>query len=240
MTWPSNIGVDVVARAMRGISRPAAAHPAAARTCSAAAFAQQHEADDGLGVLRGGKRAVEVGQRPADDLDALALDRLRVGILGEPGGQDDVDLLVHHADRRVERGQRLPVLGLQADLLGELARRGGHDVLALLELAGGELERVRVVDRLARLADEDEIGLVVADDPHRARVVDDRPLGLLAVGEAEPGELDGDERAVVDGLAAELLEAAVSGAHAARRSRSDKVTSSMPSSAATDTRSSLW
>ena len=57
--------------------------------------------------------------------------------------------------RGVEGAERLPVGGLLADLLGELALGRLERVLALLvELAGGDLQQVGDADRLARLADE--------------------------------------------------------------------------------------
>ena len=62
--------------------------------------------------------------------------------------------------------------GLLADLLGELAAGGLERVLAFdVELAGGDLEQVGHADRLARLADEPQLVVVVEDDDaDRARV----------------------------------------------------------------------
>ena len=91
-----------------------------------------------------------------------------------PGGEEEVDLLVGEAGRGEERAERLPVGGLLADLLGELALGGLQRVLALLvELAGGDLEQVGDADRLARLADEPELVAVEHDDADRAGVVDE-------------------------------------------------------------------
>src|SRR5919204_5630539 len=136
-----------------------------ARTLSREPGLQPQEADQRLGVAGGGDRAVEVDQRPANDLDALVVLGLGPRV-AEPGGQEDVHRLVHHTDRGDELGHALPVLGGLADLLRQLAlarleRRFALDV----EATGRDLEEVRVVDRLARLADEEEIGLVVGDDP---------------------------------------------------------------------------
>jgi hypothetical protein len=77
-----------------------------------------------------------------------------------------VDELVGHPRARHVRRDRLPLLGRLADLLGELALGGLERRLALLvEAARGDLEEVRVVERLARLADEVEVRVVVTTMP---------------------------------------------------------------------------
>jgi hypothetical protein len=98
------------------------------------------------------------------------------------------------------------VLGGLADLLGQLALRGGQGALPLLvELAGGDLERP-LADGLARLAHEPHVLVVVGDDPHGAHVADDLALDLLAVGVAEALDAHLADDAVVGDLAADLLE----------------------------------
>src|SRR5690348_17973469 len=62
-----------------------------------AAGLQPEKRDQRLGVSRRIDRAVEVGQRPADDLDALVV--LRLGAcVAETGGVEEVDDLVHDPD----------------------------------------------------------------------------------------------------------------------------------------------
>ncbi len=48
-----------------------------------------------------------------------------------------------------------------------------------------DLEEVGVADRLARLANQEQVGVVVGEHADRALVLDDLALDLLAVGEAE-------------------------------------------------------
>ena len=124
-----------------------------------------------------------------------------------------------------------------ADLLRQLALGRLQRALALLvELAGGDLQQIRRADRLARLAHEPEVVLLVErDDPDGARVHDDVALDHLAVLVAEAHAPQRDEPAVVERLGADALEP---GAHAAAASSSSaNVTSSIPSSALTETRS---
>ena len=196
---------------------------------------QRVEPDQGLRVLRLGEDGVEVRERADLDVDALVV--LHLGPLvdvGDAGGQEEVHLLVGEARRRVEGAQRLPVLGLLADLLGQLALGRVERRLALLvELAGRQLEQVGLADRLARLADEPEVLAVEHHDAHRAGMGDELALDLLAVLVAEAAALDREELALVDRLAAGALEP---GAHAASSKRTS-ATSSIPSSAATETRS---
>ena len=51
------------------------------------------------------------------------------------------------------------------------------------------------------------------DDAHRALVADHLALDLLAVGIAIALDAQGDDAALVDGVASERLEAAVGGGH---------------------------
>ena len=85
--------------------------------------------------------------------------------IAQPGRVEDVDDLVGHARaRHVARDLLPPRRGL-ADLLGQLALRGLERRLALLvEPPGRDLEEVGVADRLARLAHEPEVRVVVGDD----------------------------------------------------------------------------
>ncbi len=81
-----------------------------------------------------------------------------------------MDLLAGEAGRGEERAERLPLGGLLADLLGELALGGLERVLAgLVELAGDDLEQVGDVHGLARLAYEPQGLAVEHDDADRAR-----------------------------------------------------------------------
>ena len=131
----------------------------------------------------------------------------------------------------------LPVLGRLADLLGQLAPGAVQRRLALLvELAGGELEQVGVAGGLTRLADEPDVLVVVRDHRHRAGVRDPLARDLLAVVVAEAALADVEDRALEDRVRLEPLEPGAHGC-AAASSRSARQTSSMPSSAATLTRS---
>ena len=98
------------------------------------------------------------------------------GVVAEPGGEEDVALLVGEPGRGEERREVLPVLGGLADLLGELALAALERRLPLLvELAGGQLEQVGIAGRLARLADEPDVLAVVRDDRRPSRGA--RPTG---------------------------------------------------------------
>ena len=147
-----------------------------------------------------------------------------------------MDLLVREAWRGEERAERLPLGGLLADLLGELALRGLQRVLALLvELAGRDLEQVGDADGLARLADQPQPVAVEHDDADGAGMVDELADCFLAVLVAEVAALDVEELALEDRLGPGAFEA---GAHAAAASSSSvKPTASIDSSAATETRS---
>ena len=148
--------------------------------------------------------------------------------------------LVGEADRGAVGLQERPARGL-ADLLGELALGGLQRRLAVLvQPAGGQLEAVGIVDRLARLAHEPEMLVVERDDRGRAGVRDDlarRPpavgvaVGVVGDRDDPPGE-DGPRRRCARrrGHAASWLR------HRVHREREGQ-TSSIPSSAATLTRS---
>ena len=143
------------------------------------------------------------------DVDALVL--LDLGALvdvGDAGGEEEVDDLVGEARGRVEGAEGVPVGGLLADLLGELAAAGLERVLAFdVELAGGDLEQVRDADRLARLADEPQLLVVVEDDDaDRARVVDQLALTTSPSSWRNVSAPDGDELAVEQRLGVEPLE----------------------------------
>src|SRR3954447_13122831 len=215
-------------------SPPRRGHLVAARRRSEPP-AQLEQPDQRLGVARLVDERVELGQRPHLDVDALVLVRLGLRI-GEIRGEVDVTLLVREAGRGVEGGEVLPLRGGLADLLGELALGGVERRLALdVELARRQLEQVGGADRLARLADEVDALAVVGHDADRALVPHDLARDLLPVLVAERLRADRDELALVAGLPAGGLEAR---AHAAAASSSRaKATSSMPSSAATETRS---
>src|SRR4051794_20108854 len=215
-------------------SPPPAAPPAGATRRSESA-AELEQPDQRLRVLDLVDDRVELGQRADLDVDALVL--LGLGRrVRQPGGQVDVADLVGEAGRGEERVQVLPLRGGLADLLGKLALRGRQRLLALdVELAGRELEQVGRADRLSRLAHEPDRLAVVAAPPDGALVVDDLPRRLVAVLVAERLLADGEDLALVARLGLGLLEAR---AHTtAASSSSASATSSMPSSAATATRS---
>src|SRR5215208_4839984 len=149
-----------------------------------------------------------------------------------------------------EADDRLGVRRLRDQRL-EVAERPHLDVdplVLLVELAGRDLEQVGRADGLARLAHEPQLLAVQDDDPDCTGVDDDVALGVLAVLVAERLAADAEELALQEGLGVGALEG---GAHAdgcsavvgsgsgsaAASSRSASATSSMPSSAATDTRS---
>src|SRR3954447_23495410 len=196
--------------------------------------AQLEQADQRLGVARLVDERVELGQRPRLDVDALVL--LRRGLCaGELGGEVDVTLLVREAGRRVEGREVLPLRRGLADLLGELALRGVERRLALdVELARRQLEQVGRADRLARLAHEVDALAVVRHDPDRALVAHDLARDLLPVLVSEGLRAHREDLALVLRLAVDRLEAR---GHVAASSSSARATSSMPSSAATETRS---
>ena len=132
---------------------------------------QPREPDDRLRVGALGDQRLEVRQRADLDVDALVLVHLGALVdVGDAGGEEQVHDLVGEAGRRVEEPERLPLGGLLADLLGELALGGVERLLALLvELAGGDLQQVGHADRLARLADEPQRVAVERDDARPRR-----------------------------------------------------------------------
>ena len=196
---------------------------------------QFEQPDQRLRVVDLVDQGVELGQRARLDVDALVLVRLGLGVR-QPRREVDVDLLVAEAGRGVVGVQVLPVLGRLADLLGQLALGRLERLLPLdVELARGDLEQVGHADRLARLADEVDPLAVVRDHADRALVADDLARDLLPVLVAEGVLDDGEDLALVPRLARDPLEAR---AHtAAASSSSAKATSSMLSSASTETRS---
>src|SRR5829696_9144591 len=212
--------------------RPFGATPRSGPDGSAA---QLEQSDQRLRVAHLVYDRVELGQRPDLDVDALVL----VGLarrVGQAGGEVDMALLVGEAGRGEEGVQVLPLRGRLADLLRELPLGGRQRLLALdVELAGRELEQVGLADRLARLAHEPDRLPVVADHADRAPVADDLARRLLPVLVAERLLADGEDLALVAGLRAGGLEARAHTSAAA--SSREKATSSMPSSAATATRS---
>ena len=114
--------------------------------------------------------------------------------------------------------------------------RGLERALALLvELARRQLQQGRLVDGLARLADEQQALAVVGHDRDGARVRDHLALGLLAVRIPEPVHPHRSDPPLPDGLAAEPLEA-----HLAPAATIARVRSSVFSSASTVTDSSGW
>src|SRR5262245_269701 len=154
---------------------------------------QPQQGDQRLGVPGRIDGAVEVAQRPADELDALVALGLGVGV-AEPGRVEEVDDLVHDADRRDVVPDRLPRGRGLPDLLCQLAPGSLDRGLALdVEAPGGDLQEVGVADRLAGLADEIQVGVVVDEHADRALVAHDLALDLLAVGEAEAFDAQGHD-----------------------------------------------
>ena len=113
---------------------------------------QAGEPDDRLGVGGARDQRLELVERADLDVDALVLVHLGPLLdVGDAGGQEQMDLLVGEPGRGVEAPERLPVVGLLADLLRQLALGRLQRLLAgLVELAGGDLEQVGRADRLAR------------------------------------------------------------------------------------------
>src|SRR3954454_1965822 len=215
-------------------SPPPAAPPAGATRRSESA-PQLEQPDQRLRIGHLVDDRVELGERADLDVDPLVLLGLRRRVR-QPGGEVDVADLVGEARRGEERVQVLPLRGGLADLLRELPLGGRQRLLALdVELAGRQLEQAGLADRLARLAHEPERLAVVADHPDRALVADDLARRLLAVLVTERLLANAEDLALVLRLGADGLEL---GAHtAAASSSSAKATSSIPSSAATATRS---
>ncbi len=102
-------------------------------------------------------------------------------------------------------------------------------------MPAGISSRSGIADGLARLANQPQAVAVEDDDADGAGMDDELALDLLPVLVTEATALHVEELAFVDGLGADALEA---GAHAtAASSSSVNATSSIDSSAATDTRS---
>jgi flagellar basal body-associated protein FliL len=204
--------------------------------------AQPVQADERLRVARRGHRAVEVAQRPLDDLDALVLVGVRA-LLAEAGGVEDLDDLVGHPGRRDVAADRLPAGRRLADLLGQLPFGRLERRLALLvQPAGRDLQEVGVADRLARLAHQVQVGVVMAHHRDRALVAHDLALDDVAVGVAEALARDAEDLAVEDRALLDGLELAVGCRHRPQpypdsSSSNANVTSSMPCSEAWLTRS---
>src|SRR5206468_4291153 len=97
-------------------------------------------------------------------------------------------------------------------------------------------EEVGRADRLARLADEEQLPAIVRHDTHGAGVLDPLALNLSPVLVAERALADGEEAAGELAFGRDALEARAHGC-SAQASRSAKATSSIPSSATTATRS---
>src|SRR5437660_9243008 len=103
---------------------------------------QPQERDQRLRVLAFVDRVVEFAERPGNDLDPLVLLGLSLRCLRELRGQVQPYALIAEAWARVEDLDLLPVGGLFADLLGELAFRGVQRRFSLdVELAGRDRER---------------------------------------------------------------------------------------------------
>ena len=81
-----------------------------------------------------------------------------------------------------------------------------------VELAGRQFER-GAPQRLARLADEPDVRVVVGDDRRGIHAPHDLALDLLAVAVAEALDAHRELAALVDGVAAERLDRFVLGAH---------------------------
>src|SRR5215212_4366585 len=135
--WPSPGGVGRLpmqrgvhgwaARPGRGLA-PHTAHvaPAAesrahedfwpAEQRSGAPAAQLVEPDEGLAVLAGVDGPVKVGERPADELDALVLLHGRLVDVAQARGEVQVQLLVAEADGRPVGLEVLPMVRRLADL----------------------------------------------------------------------------------------------------------------------------
>ena len=167
-----------------------------------------------------GDRGVEVGERPADDLDPVRVVRRRALVdVREAGREEDVDLLVGEA-RRTCRSARAAPSARPACRSPRPARAGrvSSGLLALLvELAGRDLEQVGVADRLARLAHEPDVLVVVRRRCPTAPGW--RTISRLTSSPSawrKRSTRDGDDLALVDrrGLAEGLESTAARYAHA--------------------------
>ena len=122
-----------------------------------------------------------------------------VGYPLEIGREEDRHPLAGEPGRGIEALQLGPLRGAHPDLLLELALGAFELGLALdVELAGRQLEQGRLADRLARLAHQVDVALVVGDDRNGAGMDDDLALRGLAVGVAKLLDLDVDDPALVD------------------------------------------
>src|SRR5437588_7926682 len=167
---------------------------------------EPEQPDESLRVATFGDRLVQPAQRPRDDLDPLVL--LAFGArLVKARGVEEVNALVGEAGAGIEADDRLPALRSQPHLLSELPLRGLERTLAVhVETSGGDLEQFGL-HRLAWLAHEPHVLLVVGDDADGATVPDDLACDLLPVDVAEALDAHLHEPSAVDGLRAEPLHA---------------------------------
>src|SRR5689334_7765272 len=95
------------------------------RSAGAQALEQPHQPDERLRVLGLSEDRIEIAERADLDVDALVpVDLGSLADVRDAGGEVEPDLLVGEPGRRVEGPEVLPVLGLLADLLGQLALGG--------------------------------------------------------------------------------------------------------------------
>jgi hypothetical protein len=182
---------------------------------------EPHQADQRLRVAALGDRAVQLAQRPGNELDPLLL--AAVSLRREKVGcEEQVHLLVGEARAREVGEDRLPVPGAAADLLGELALGGLQRLLPLdIQAPCRNLQERRFADRLARLAHEPYVLVVVRDDCDRSSMAHDLARDLFSVGVAESLDSHVHDPAVVDGLAAQRFEGAAHRSSAATSSESE-------------------
>ncbi len=104
--------------------------------------------------------------------------------VGQAVGKEDFDALVGIADTRVHGGEVAPGFGLVTGFLAQFAPRGVEDVLASVDLAGGQFEE-NPAQWMPILALEQQLAVFErGDHHHRARMHHHFADALAAVGQA--------------------------------------------------------
>src|ERR1051326_3111972 len=140
--------------------------------CSPHAYAEsvrgEQESDDGLRVFDLVRRDQfeRAGEGEADDLDYFVILAMSV-CLAQVGGEEDPELFVAEAGRRVEFGELFQATGGESEFLFEFARGGLFGALARVELARGKFER-EARGRAPVLSDERDRSVVEVRDRRRA------------------------------------------------------------------------
>jgi hypothetical protein len=139
----------------------------------------EHEANEGFAIVDfiDGDQSQSFGEWKAEDLDVL------VGLgcgsaFADVAGEIDLHPLAEEAGACEVFGEESPTFGTETRLFDHLALCGGEGSFAGVDAAGGELEE-ELIGRVAKLADEDDVGVggvlgfVDAEDDDGAAVADD-------------------------------------------------------------------